>query len=336
MPLHALEDLDTALAATRSFLTPVDRTTWVKLALVVLFVGGPGANLGSFGGSGGTGNGAPPADTPMGPEIGGGEWLVILAVLGVVLTLGLALLLVSSVMEFVFVDSLREREVSIREYWSTHWGKGLRLFGFRLLLGLFALAGFLLFLAPFLLPLLEGDEFGAGASVALLVLLVPFFLVLALLVALVDSFTTEFVVPIMLLEDRGVLAGWRRLWATITRDWQQYLAYVVAAFFLGILGGIAVGVATAIVAVVLFVPFGVLFAIGFGVFALLSEPIGVAVLVVVGILFALAVLAAFALVQVPVQTYLRYYALLVLGDVESDFDVIPDQRAEIREAESGA
>jgi hypothetical protein len=36
-------------------------------------------------------------------------------------------------------------------------------------------------------------------------------------------------------------------------------------------------------------------------------------------------------VQVPVQTYLRYYALLVLGDVESSFDIVPDRRAAVRE-----
>jgi hypothetical protein len=35
-------------------------------------------------------------------------------------------------------------------------------------------------------------------------------------------------------------------------------------------------------------------------------------------------------VQVPVHTYLRYYALLVLGDVEPDLDLVPDQRAAIR------
>lgn len=29
-----------------------------------------------------------------------------------------------------------------------------------------------------------------------------------------------------------------------------------------------------------------------------------------------------ALVQVPILTYLRYYALLVLGDIEPEFDIV--------------
>ncbi|MFW5950394.1 MAG: DUF7544 domain-containing protein [archaeon] len=39
----------------------------------------------------------------------------------------------------------------------------------------------------------------------------------------------------------------------------------------------------------------------------------------------------FGLVQVPIVTYLRYYALLVLGDIEESFDIIPEQWAAIEE-----
>jgi hypothetical protein len=34
---------------------------------------------------------------------------------------------------------------------------------------------------------------------------------------------------------------------------------------------------------------------------------------------------------VPVQTYLHYYALLVLGDTNETFDLIKDRRTAIRE-----
>jgi hypothetical protein len=35
---------------------------------------------------------------------------------------------------------------------------------------------------------------------------------------------------------------------------------------------------------------------------------------------------------VPVRTYLRYHALLVLGDTDREFDLIPDLRREIRDS----
>ena len=39
MALHAIDDVGDALDATRAFLFPFDRTKWLKLALVVFFVG---------------------------------------------------------------------------------------------------------------------------------------------------------------------------------------------------------------------------------------------------------------------------------------------------------
>ncbi|MDS0298647.1 hypothetical protein NDI76_07825 [Halogeometricum sp. S1BR25-6] len=335
MALYALDNVDDALDATRAFLTPVDRTTWVKLALVTLFVGGPGANFGgsqySAGGNGGGPGTVPPAD--FGPR----AWLLAAGIVGVVVLLALAFSFVGSVMEFVFVESLRNRTVTVRRYWSRRWRQGARLFGFRVVLGLFTLGAVLLFAAPFALSLL-GFDAGfvptGGALLGLLVVLLPVFVVLAVVVSLVDGFTTAFVVPIMLLEDCGVLDGWRRLWPTIPAQWTQYLAYVVAGFFLSLFGGLLVAVVTAVLAFALLVPFGLLFGLGIALLVFVAEPLGIAALVVFGLCYALAVVAAAALAQAPVQTYLRYYALLVLGDVDPALDLIPDQRRAVR-AEDG-
>jgi len=49
------------------------------------------------------------------------------------------------------------------------------------------------------------------------------------------------------------------------------------------------------------------------------------------VVFGLAVLVLTLFVSVPVQTYLRYYALFVLGDTNDAFDVIADRRRAVRE-----
>jgi len=335
MALYALDDLDDALDVTRSFLTPVDRTTWVKLAVVALFVGGTGTNVFSWSfGGGGNGGPTPGAGQPtidLGPQV----WLLIAGVVGVLLLLGLGFMLVSSIMEFVFVESLRNEAVTIRRYWSRRWRQGLRLFGFRIVIGLLVLASVALLAAPFVLPVLGVAPIGGGMMVAAFLVLLPLFLVLAIVVGLVNGFTTVFVVPVMILEDCGVLAGWRRLWPTITGQWKQYLAYAVAGFFLSIVGGVAVGILTALGALVLLIPFGILFVIGGVTLVFASELAGIAILVVVGIAYALAVIAVAALAQVPVKAYLRYYALLVLGDVDSEFDLVAEQRARVRGDDAG-
>ena len=53
-------------------------------------------------------------------------------------------------------------------------------------------------------------------------------------------------------------------------------------------------------------------------------------MVALALVGALLLVAVAAFVQMPVQTYLRLFALLVLGDANGEFDVIPDLRARVR------
>lgn len=333
MPLYALEDLDDALSATRAFLLPFDRSRWLRLAVVVLFVGGPGWNLnlvqwdlppGRF-----------PADGATLPgTFGPRAWLLVGAAALAAVLLGLLVLFVGSVMEFVLVEALREEAVTVRASWRRRWRQGLRLFGFRLALGLLVLGSVAVLVALYLVPVVVETGPGAGAAppvapVVALLLLLPMLLVLGLVVGLVNGFTTAFVVPIMLLEDVGVLDGWRRLWPTVTAQPWQYLAYALLSVVLSVAGGVLVALAAGIAAVLLLVPFGVLGLVGYGL-SVVAQPVGIAVIAVVGLLFGLSVLAAVALARVPVATYLRYYALLVLGDVDADLDLVPERRAAVR------
>jgi hypothetical protein len=333
MALYALEDLDDALDVTREFLTPIEWSVWLKLAFVVLFVGGPGANGTTVQYTlGGNGNGG---ELPAGfPDVAltPGVWLLIAAAIAVALLLGLLFAAIGSIMEFVFVESIRTRTVTVRRYWSRRWRQGLRLFGFRLGIAVVIFGSVALLVAPLVLSAIGSGAVSDWVPWAVFLVLLPLFVLLAILVGLVNGFTTVFVVPVMILEDRGVLAGWRRLWPTITAHWEQFLAYAVVSVFLTVFAGILVGIVTAVLAVLLLIPFGILGAIGWGLLYV-AAPIGWVVIAVVAVFFVLAVIVVAAFVQVPVQTYLRYYALFVLGDIEPEFDLIPDQRDAVRPSE---
>ncbi|QPV64695.1 hypothetical protein I7X12_08850 [Halosimplex litoreum] len=321
MTLAALDRLDDAYRATGAFLRPVDRSRWLRLALIGLFVGLPTA----------AGSGvqwstpaSDPAPTPGGPvDVSPVVWIAVAAAVVVAVALALAFTLVGSVMEFVLYESLRRESVRVRAYWRRHFGRGVRLFGFRLAVGLAVLLTVALLVGAVVLSLAAA---GDAATLVLVVVAVPVALVVALVAGVVGSFTTAFVVPVMLAEDRGVLAGWRRFWPTLTREWREFLVYAILAFVLGTVGAAAVGVVVALLAAVLLLPTAVLAAPAFALF-LLAEPLGIAAFVVVGLVYVLAVVAVAAVVQVPVFVYLRYYALLVLGDANEAFDLIPEQRA---------
>jgi hypothetical protein len=331
MALHAIDDIDDAIDATREFLLPFDRGLWLKLALVAFFVGG-GSNVPSaqFGGSGGgptePGGGGGVGEIPG--SIPADVVTIIAVVAAVAVLLALVFGLVGSIMEFVFVESLRNERVRIRRYWSDRWRQGLRLFGFRIALALPVLALVVGWLAVAFLPMLAGAD-SPGFSVGVFLLGVPVVIVVSLVFAAIHSFTTMFVVPLMIQRDSGVLAGWRRLWASIKREPKQYLAFAVIGLVLTLVVGLVASIAVGIAAIVVAIPFAIL---GVVVYLALSfSTAGTVLLAVLVAGFLLAMAVVWALIQVPVVSYVRYYALLVLGDIEADFDIIPDQREAIRE-----
>ena len=332
MTLHALGDIDDAIDATRSFLWPFDLGRWAKLAFVAFFLGGVGgANPAQFSGS-------VPSDSTTTPptesvnlseliaSISPAQWGLLAAVVGVVLLIGLVFGFIGAVMEFVFVDSLRRERVAIRNYWRDHWRLGARLFGFRLVVGLLSLA-----VAVGALWVGFGPLFTAGSlSLGAIALSIAALLALAVVTGLLNGFTTQFVVPVMLTERSGVVAGWRRFWPTLTGQWKQYAAYAVLRFVLQIAVGAVVGVAVAVGGLALAIPFLALGLVGVALFSV-SSIVGGAVVAVVVALFVLSMIVVGAFAAVPVQTYLRYYALLVLGDTNDAFDLIADRREAIRE-----
>ncbi len=329
MALYAVDDVGDAIDATRAFLFPIDRSRWLRLAVVTFFVAGgfglngpvnAGSSISSSAGGVSDVSGAIPGDLPT----------ILALIAAVVAAVVVVLGLVGSVMEFVFVESLRSEAVHVRRYGRRYLGAGLRLFAFRLTLFLLAagvVAGVVYVAGP-TGPVLTWTD-AQLFSAALLAL--PLIVVLFPLVALIDGVTVDFVVPVAVLQDRSIVDGWRRFWPTLRANVWQYAAYVLVAFLLDIVVGLAAATAVGIAAVVLAIPFVVIgvaaFLVGGGTLTT-AVTAAIAVLVVV---YVLLVLAVVALVQVPLQTFLRHYTLLVLGDTDDDLDLIPDRRTAVRE-----
>jgi hypothetical protein len=329
MALYAVDDVGDAIDATSAFLFPVDRSRWLRLAIVTFFVaGGFGLNGPTNAGSSVSSSGGGVAELP---DAVPGDLLAILAlVVAVVVALAVVLGLIGSVMEFVFVESLRRETVHVRRYGRRYLGAGLRLFAFRLAVFLLA-AGLVVGVVSVAGPTGPVLTWSDAQVVSAVLLALPLLVVLFPLVALIDGFTVDFVVPVVVLQDRSILGGWRRFWPTLRANVWQYAAYVLVAFLLNVVVGLAAVTAVAIAAIALAIPFVV---VGVAIFFVGGGTLTTAVIAVLAALvlvYVALVLAVVALVQVPLQTFLRYYTLLVLGDTDADLDVIPDRRTAVRE-----
>jgi hypothetical protein len=227
------------------------------------------------------------------------------------------------VMEFVLIVGLRDREVSIRDPFGANLRPGLRLFGFRLAVGLVSL----LVLG---LPLLAVFGAGIGVSPAFIVLLVPLivvFGVVALVASVVLGLTTDFVVPTMLVEGRGVLDSWRRLWPTLRAEWKQVALYIVAKFVLGIAVSLAVSLVVLLAALIVAIPFAIVGgALYLAASAAGASHVGLIVAAVLVALFVLVMIAVGLIVQVPALTFVRYYSLSVLGMLVPELDLVGVER----------
>lgn len=329
MGYHAVSCLDDAIEATRGFLLPFDRGVWLRLAVVVFFLSG-GNGLGSVPSASTSVPAGDPTRAPttdLSPPGLLDELLPLLVGIAVVFAvLGLAFTLVGAVMEFVLVEALRRESVAVRAFFRRHFRKGLSLLAFQAVLGLVVLA------TLGVLGYLVVAAFSGGAVVIALAVL-AFALVavtVGLLAALANLFTVDFAVPTMIHEDRGLVAAWKRLWPVLRANPGQTAVYALVRLGIVIAVGIAGGTVTSIVGAVVAVPFAVVAALALFVIGFSLSPGAIVVFGVLGVAYVLALLAAAAVVYVPLKTFVRYYELLVLGDLAPDLDLIPERREEVR------
>jgi len=290
MSWYVVESLDDALAETRALLLPFDADTWLRLAVVTLLAGlsPPQTPAVSW-------EVPPQAVTEYGPLVTDTAFLAaVLPVVATAVGVGVVVMAVGAVMEFVLVDALRSRHVRVLGPFGDRLGAGLRVFALRAGVTLAVLlAG-----AGVFVPVSSAVTTGTARPLLALVVTVPLLLLVGTLAALVSEFTTAFVVPLMVEYGDGVLEGWRRFWPTLRAEWRQFAAYVLVKVVLLFGAGVVFSLAGAIIAA----PAGlVLF--GGGVTPAAAVAVSVAALV------GLAVLAA---ASVPVVSYLRYHSLCTL------------------------
>lgn len=326
MTLYAVERIRDAADAARGFLVPVDTGRWLRLAVLSLLVAG-GAGIGGSGSGASSASGVDAeSGGGFGPAVGLSTDEVLAAVLVVVaLFAALALFvgLLSAVAEFALAESLRTERVTLWAHFSRFWWRGVRLFALRTALFIGAVAVLAVLAGAVALPVVLDAPL---VAVAVALVAVPAALVAVAAATAADRFTVLFVVPTMLATDeRSVLAGWRRFWTVCRPQWRQYAAYAGVAVALALVAGLLVGVAVSLLVAVLALPWGALFLLGIAV-STAAVPLGVALAALAAVGFSLSVLAVTAMVEVPVVTYLRFHALLVLGDTDAELDLLGERR----------
>ena len=246
-------------------------------------------------------------------------WVVLLVLLMFVVVILWGY--VSSVFRFVLFDSVLTDRCHIKEEWRQWHSQGLRFFLWRVCLGLGVMAALgILVGAAALVAVTTGAFRTPRQHIALLVLGgTGAFLVLVclmILAALIALFARDFVVPVMALENVGVIEGWRRVIAMLKAEKRAYAGYVLMKIVLVVGSAILFGVLTLIAVLLVLIPFSL---VGIGAYflarsaGLLWSFPAIAIGVVLAVIAIGVLIYVIAFISTPAMVFFQAYVIHFLG-----------------------
>lgn len=246
-------------------------------------------------------------------------WIVAVALL--LLVAMVLWVYASSVFRFILFDSVLTDRCAIKAQWRQWRSQGTKFFLWRICLGLGIVAALgLLVGAGALAVVTTGALRNPRQHIALLVLggLAAFLLLIALMIlaALIALLARDFVVPVMALENVGIIDGWRRVIALLEDDKKGYVGYVLMKIVLVVGCTILFGILTLIAVLLLLVPISIA---GAGVYlfvrsaGLLESFPAIAVGVVLAALAFAILLYVIALISAPAMMFFQAYVIHFLG-----------------------
>jgi hypothetical protein len=304
----AFSGIDDATEKTKGFLWPFKWSVWWRIAVISLFTGG----LGGLNFPYSSNNYTNPIDSSQ-LATGFSE------LAGIILWLILAFILVaivftflSSVFQFVFVRCLSENKFMLRKNFAENIGNGLRLFGFWIVMIIAAIIAALVF---FVLILSAGGLFHAP-NILLIIPAIILFLLVLLIIGIIGLFTTDFVVPVMLKDNCGIIEGWKKCWGILRNSPSQSIVYLVMRIIISIVLAIILLVFVIVVVLAIGLPFLALIHLsGLG---LAFSPLHITLLAII-LIIAIPILL---IISVPFNTFLRVYSLSVLGKMNPEYKMI--------------
>jgi hypothetical protein len=325
----AFKPITTAFEKTKKLLLePFDAWTWLKLLVIVFFVGtGTSRISNQFSNVGNYRTGSYDTYTLQRAinEVLSNSTIILLIIALVVLIILIALVFayLRNVFSFVLIQALASGDVHIIKPLMDNLGRGLRLFIFTLLVGLGTLAVDLALIVVMIAGIFIATRVGISGIAGVIVLALAICFIALLLIILVAfsiamsvliGFTYDFVAPMVYFKGMGIVEAWKQLWASIKKDWQQYGVYVLTRW------AVEVGVGILMMFIVLPVALifiALLLAGALVAIALANVSVIVAVLIGLALLVLLAVfILALMALSMPVAVYFRYYSLDVLKQID--------------------
>jgi hypothetical protein len=332
LPKSAVDVIGTAFEHTRHQLTqPFQFGQWARLALLALATGeiSSGGGCNSFRRFGEMASKSPNRSldfqsagdvfSRLGIDMATLAAIIITAIIGL-LILGLVFVYISSITRFMLFESVLRKHCDLGAGWDRWQRQGLLFFGWQLTLSVVSLAVAALLFVPLLLPVLGIMLKHQKPGPELLMAFLPMIFVFgafALLMMLIAVLAKDFVVPLMAVENLGVMESWGRLLRWMRADPLSYVGYIVMKIVLAIAASVVFSILTIIVMVVLMIPFGIVV----GAVIISAKAAGmtwnvftITAAVVVGTVIVAALTYVVGFICVPVAVFFPAYAMYFFAE----------------------
>jgi len=318
MGWYGLEAFNSAIKRTKKSLAePFDFWKWIRLGIIIFFIGG-GMGVSNFNSPASWQTEDRKMEAPSTQEIidkitqfWNQYQTYILIGLALIIFIILLFTLVSSIMEFVFVESLVTNRVTIRAYFRKYLHPGFNLFIIKIILGVIFLSLFILAMLPVFRQLLSGT-ITPGLIFSSILWFFGIVLIFAVLSGIISSFIS-LAIPVVMYQRVGIIMAIKKVIGRFKQDWRQIVVYWVARFFAWIAGAIVVGIIALILFIVIFLILLIPALILYFILSALGQGSGSFLLWAVMIpygLIAMVVLILFLLiVSVPLPVFMKYHLL---------------------------
>ncbi|MFH2019787.1 MAG: hypothetical protein ABIJ34_00075 [archaeon] len=324
--VHAGEIINDCFNKTKDLFFPVRLKYWMKMGFVSLFSGNEGYG-GSSGGNGGNRNSDfQNIDWKQALSQFNSEALGFLSkygqIVGIVFfilyLISLFFTYVSSVFTFVFIDGIIKKDLSIKKSFSENKAHGSQLFLLRLVLGIVDMIIFVLIFFPLFSAFFSNSL--ADFNFWHLIPMVIGFVLYAILVGLFLFFVYDFVVPIMYLQKYPLRQAWDHFVIIARKQKMEIFLYWLIKTGLAIASGILILILVIVLLIpiiiiaLLFVALGVLFY--FLSKAFRFEYIGIALAILLFIIFLSFMVYALSVIFVPVPAFFKLYSIEMVKRLE--------------------
>ena len=256
MGWYGLDAFNSAFKRTkRTLAEPFDFWKWIRLGIIAFFIGG-GAGTWNFNSPASWQTEEKRFETIPTQEVidkitifWNQYQTYILIGLALIIFIILLFILISSIMEFVFVESLVTNRVAIMAYFRKYLHPGFNLFIVKIILSMVFLSVFILAMIPVSQKILS-DNITPAVLLGGFLWIIGILLILAVLGGIINSFIS-LAIPVVIYRDAGIIMALKMVVRRSREDWKQIVIYWVARFFAWTAGGIVVGIAALFVFIVI-------------------------------------------------------------------------------------